>query len=126
MGPVVDRCDLSWLAYLITLVVTVVLLAITLMRIKKTYLNKEPRTEVRSRHHGQEDVLTTPTKITADDLRDKLQGLQGEVQGKVDDKKTDASPASPPAACLLMMILFFLLGKRSGKKKSAIVEIRRI
>ena len=30
----------------------------------------------------------TPESITADDLRDKLQGLQGEVQGKVDDKKT--------------------------------------
>ena len=34
--------SLSWVAYLITLVVTVVLLVLTLMRIKKTYLNKEP------------------------------------------------------------------------------------
>ena len=30
----------------------------------------------------------TPTTITPDDLRGKLQGLQGDVQGKVDDKKT--------------------------------------
>ena len=37
--------SISWLAYVITLVVTVVLLAITLTRIKKTYLNKEPRTD---------------------------------------------------------------------------------
>ncbi|NND75709.1 MAG: hypothetical protein HKN44_11950 [Ilumatobacter sp.] len=38
------RGSLSWLAYLIVLVVTVALLAFTLMRIKKTYLNKEPTT----------------------------------------------------------------------------------
>lgn len=34
--------SLSWLAYLIVLVVTVALLVVTLTRIKKTYLNKEP------------------------------------------------------------------------------------
>jgi hypothetical protein len=34
---------ISWLAYLITLLVTVLLLIFTLMRIKKTYLNKEPK-----------------------------------------------------------------------------------
>ncbi len=35
--------SLSWLAYLITLVVAIGLLALTLMRIKKTTLNKEPK-----------------------------------------------------------------------------------
>ena len=35
--------SLSWLAYLIVLVVTVVLLAFTLLRIKKTTLNNEPK-----------------------------------------------------------------------------------
>lgn len=34
--------SLSWLAYLITFVVTLVLLVLTMLRIKKTYLNKEP------------------------------------------------------------------------------------
>jgi hypothetical protein len=34
---------LSWLAYLITLVVTVVLLALTVQRIKKSTLHKEPK-----------------------------------------------------------------------------------
>jgi hypothetical protein len=33
---------LSWVAYAITLAVTVPLLVFTLLRIKKTYLNKEP------------------------------------------------------------------------------------
>lgn len=67
----------------------------------------------------------TPTKITPDDLKHKLQAFQGEVQGKVDDKKTTITAVAGGAAAFLM-IIFFLLGKRSGKKKSAIVEIRRV
>ena len=35
--------SLSWLAYLITLVVAAVLLAVTVLRIKKSTLNKEPK-----------------------------------------------------------------------------------
>ncbi len=35
--------SLSWLAYLITLVVAIVLLVLTLLRIKKSTLNKEPK-----------------------------------------------------------------------------------
>ena len=34
--------SLSWVAYAITLAVTVLFLVLTLVRIKKTYLNKEP------------------------------------------------------------------------------------
>ena len=66
-----------------------------------------------------------PTTITPDDLRDKLQGLQGEVQGKVDDKKTTIASVAAGGALVLMIVLF-LLGKRAGKKKCAIVEIRRV
>jgi len=69
--------------------------------------------------------IETPAAITADDLRGKLQGLQGDVQGKVDDKKTTIASIAAGGG-LVLMILFFLLGKRSGKKKSAIVEIRRV
>lgn len=35
--------SLSWAAYAVTLVVTLVLLAITLMRVKKSTLNNEPK-----------------------------------------------------------------------------------
>lgn len=35
--------SLSWAAYAITLVVTIVLLVLTLMRVKKSTLNKEPK-----------------------------------------------------------------------------------
>ncbi len=35
--------SLSWLAYLVTFIVTVILLALTIMRIKKSTLNNEPK-----------------------------------------------------------------------------------
>lgn len=68
---------------------------------------------------------STPTKITRDDLERKLRALQGDVQGKVDDQKSTLMTAGA-AGGMLLLIIFFLLGKRSGKKKTTFVEIRRI
>ena len=68
---------------------------------------------------------STPTKITRDDLENKLRALQGGVQGKVDDQKSTLMAAGAGLGTLLL-IIFFLLGKRSGKKKTTFVEIRRI
>jgi hypothetical protein len=70
-------------------------------------------------------TIEPPTKITPDDLRDKLQSFQGDIQGKVDDRKMSIASVAGGAG-MVLMILMFLLGKRSGKKKSAIVEIRRV
>jgi hypothetical protein len=66
-----------------------------------------------------------PKTITPDDLRGKLQDLQGDVQGKLDDKKTSIASIAAGGG-MVLMIIFFFLGKRSGKRKSAIVEIRRV
>ena len=74
---------------------------------------------------AKNDVPSVPEHITPDDLRAKLQGLQGDVQGRVDDKKTSIAAVAGGAALVLMLVMF-LLGKRSGRKKSAIVEIRRV
>lgn len=72
-------------------------------------------------------ATTTDTneKITPDDLQKKFQALQGEVQGKVDDKKVSIAAVAGGAATFLMIVMF-LLGKRAGKKKSAVIEIRRV
>ena len=64
-------------------------------------------------------------KITPQDLENKLKALQGDVQEKVDDKKSTIATAAAAGGVVLLMI-FFLLGKRSGKKRSTVVEIRRI
>ena len=49
----------------------------------------------------------------------------GEVQGKVDDQKTSIATVAAGAG-MVLLVLMFLLGMRAGKKKSAIVEIRRV
>jgi uncharacterized membrane protein YvbJ len=67
----------------------------------------------------------TTTKISPDDLQSKLQAFQDGVQSKVDDKKSTLAAAGG-AAILVLIVIFFLLGKRSGKKKTTLVEIKRI
>jgi len=68
---------------------------------------------------------TDAEPITPDDLENKLKALQGDIQGKVDDQKSTIATAAAAGGVVLLLI-FFLLGKRSGKKRSAVVEIRRI
>jgi hypothetical protein len=65
------------------------------------------------------------TKITRGDLESKFRAFQGEVQSKVDDKKQTLMAAGAGVGMLLMLV-FFLLGRRSGKKKTTLVEIRRV
>lgn len=68
----------------------------------------------------------TPTqKISPADVEAKLRAFQGQIQGKVDDKKSTLVTAGAGLVTILL-IVFFLLGKRSGKKKSTIVQIKRL
>ena len=64
-------------------------------------------------------------RITRDDLEAKFKALQDDVQGKVTDKKQTIQTAAIAGGVLLLPIFFFL-GKRSGKKKTTFVEIRRV
>ena len=63
--------------------------------------------------------------VSAEDLRNKLRALQSDIQGGVEDRKTTIVTVIGGVA-VVVAIAMFLLGKRSGKKKSAIVEIRRV
>ena len=67
----------------------------------------------------------TTQRITPEDLQNKLQAFQGEVQGAVDDKKSSIAAVAAGGG-MMLLIIFFLLGKRAGKKRSTIVEIRRV
>ena len=63
-------------------------------------------------------------KISRDDIESKLRALQGDVQQKVDDRK-GAITAAVGVAATIVVVVVFLLGRRSGRRKSAVVEIRR-
>jgi hypothetical protein len=63
--------------------------------------------------------------ISADDLRAKLQSFQNGIQGAVDDRKNTLLTVAG-GGLLVLLVIFFVLGKRSGRKKTTLVEIRRI
>ena len=63
--------------------------------------------------------------VSAEDLRNKLRALQSDIQGGVEDRKTTIAGVVG-GIVVVLAVAMFLLGKRSGKKKSAIVEIRRV
>lgn len=67
---------------------------------------------------------TTAERVSADDVRQKLQSFQDTLQGSVEDQKSRLV-AVGGGALVVMLVLFFLLGRRSGRKKSTFVEIRR-
>ena len=70
-------------------------------------------------------MATPATKITRDDLEARLQTFQDGLQGKVEDRKQTLLTAGAAVAALVVLVVF-VLGRRAGKKKTTIVEIRRV
>lgn len=64
-------------------------------------------------------------RISRDDIEKKLRGLQGEVADKVEDRKSAVATAAVVGGVVLV-VLVFLLGRRSGRRRSTMVEIRRL
>lgn len=64
-------------------------------------------------------------RVSRDDLEAKFRDLQGGVQSKVEDRKTTLMMGAVVGA-LVLLLLVFVVGKRSGKKKTTVVEIRRV
>ena len=70
-------------------------------------------------------MAENPPKISRDDLESKFR----EVKGGVDQRTLAAKETARPyaiGALILVLLLTYLIGKRVGKKKSTVVEIRRI
>lgn len=65
------------------------------------------------------------TTITTKDLESKFRALQDGIQGKVEDRKQSLLATGAGIGTIVLLIVF-LLGRRSGKKKTTLVEIRRV
>ena len=63
--------------------------------------------------------------ITRDDLERGFRNLQQGVRDEVDSRRSTLIMAGGGLAFLLV-VLVFLLGRRSGKRKTTFVEIRRV
>jgi hypothetical protein len=70
-------------------------------------------------------MMAQQQRITRDDLESRFRLLQDNVQGRVADKKQSVVTAGAVTGVLLLL-LFFFLGTRRGKRKTTLVEIRRI
>jgi hypothetical protein len=64
-------------------------------------------------------------KITRDDIESKLQELRGEVDQRTEAAKTPAL-AIAVGIVVVTIAAAYLLGRRRGKRRQTVLEIRRI
>jgi hypothetical protein len=64
-------------------------------------------------------------KITRDDIEAKLQELRGEVDQRAEAAKVPAIAVAIGVA-VVTIAAAYLLGRRKGKKRQTVLEIRRI
>jgi len=69
--------------------------------------------------------MARPAKITRDDLETKLREIAGEVDDRVDDAKPNIV-AGAVVVVVVVALVAYLLGRRGGRLRSAVVEIRRV
>jgi len=69
--------------------------------------------------------MSTPnTRITKDELESKFQSLQDDLQGRAADKKQSIMAVAALLGGVVVLIAY-LLGRRGGRKRRSVVEIRR-
>jgi hypothetical protein len=64
-------------------------------------------------------------RITLDDIEARFRELSGSATGSVEKAKVPLIGGGV-AALVLLLILFYLLGRRRGRKRATVLEIRRI
>lgn len=64
-------------------------------------------------------------RITRDDLEQRFAALQGGIRGKVEDRKKTLITLAG-ALVVVLLLSTFLYGRRTGKRKTTLVEIRRV
>lgn len=67
----------------------------------------------------------TEARVTRDDIEAKLREIQTDVIERVESKRSTVL-AGAGITVLLLLIIVYLLGRRAGKRKTTIVEIRRV
>jgi hypothetical protein len=71
------------------------------------------------------DTAPGTGRITRADIESKLRDMRGEVEHTAEAAKAPLA-AIAGAAAIAVVALSFLLGKRRGRRKSTVVEIRRV
>ncbi len=69
--------------------------------------------------------MSDSTKITPADIEAKLRNVQGQVDSVKEDSKKKMTLIGGGLAALLVLAIY-LVGRNAGKKKSTVLEIRRL
>jgi hypothetical protein len=64
------------------------------------------------------------TGITRDDLESGFRSFQGDVMDRVEDRRQTLITIAMGVG-VVFVILVFIFGRRSGRKKTTLVEVRR-
>jgi hypothetical protein len=70
------------------------------------------------------NTAPSPT-VTKADIEQKLRQLQGGVEARVMSQRQKII-AGGIAVTVLLLLISYLLGQRKGKRKTTVVEIRRV
>jgi hypothetical protein len=66
-----------------------------------------------------------PERITRDDIEAKFRELTGEVSTEVEETRSQVITVGLAVGVALVAVVF-LIGRRNGRRRSAVVEVRRI
>jgi hypothetical protein len=69
--------------------------------------------------------VTATGRISRDDIEARLRALEGDVTDRVVDRKGRIVQVAA-AAGVAVLLVAFLLGVRRGRRKTTVVEIRRL
>lgn len=69
--------------------------------------------------------MTEATDITPADIEAKFRDIQGQVDLVAENSKKRLVVAGSVVAVVLLVVIY-LLGQRTGKRKSTVLEIRRL
>ena len=68
--------------------------------------------------------MSDTEKITREQLEDKFHAFQEQLQGKVADKRNSIKTIVTIAG-VVVVLLSYATGRRGGRKRRSVVEIRR-
>lgn len=70
-------------------------------------------------------MTATRERITPDDIRAKFDEIQGGVETRAEAARSTAATVGAVVAVAAVVVVFYL-GVRRGKKRTTVVEIRRV
>ena len=69
--------------------------------------------------------MTDTEKISPSDIEAKFREVQGQVDTVKDDGKKKAMVGGGAVAAILLLVIY-IIGRNAGRKKSTVLEIRRL